>query len=340
MKKSFKLSLISLLALNIMVGCTGSDNSSSGGGSPVVSEPTVPEVEIGIDKLVTLSTGVTVDGSFADPIELQYSPSTTELEKQVVIRNPTATAKTLSLQVLNNSKMIISINRCPSSLAPNERCIIKLVHRVRQVPNGIYTGFLQIMAGAVGVGINSTISNSSYIAPSSDGSVTSDLSVLENRFDDYVVGQLRTKIVKLTNNSESKNITGLSYSLASGFKILLNRCGDSLAAKESCEITLYYGSQSSPPRVDDSLLILGSSLVKEVILVTRPIVSGLTLSPDRKLFTINGSNFSFVQSVKLVDGASVLDTLIIDSKTGSQIQAKPSQTLSVLGNHQYTLRLE
>lgn len=135
-----KLLFVSFLFL---ISCTNGSNSPTGAESTETPKPSSPmdEKEVSLSKLISLSSDIEAVGDFDDNIEMIYNAETKDLGRVIRLRNPTEEAKTLDIEILNNSQMAVAYNRCPAVLGAGENCSLMVVHRLRYVPNGTHMGF-------------------------------------------------------------------------------------------------------------------------------------------------------------------------------------------------------
>lgn len=188
-------------------GCSGGSGGSNGPNPEVLPSA---DQEISTDNLTALSADLSLNSNFSNTIELRSSAL--GIVKTIKIKNTSSSDQSLDLKILNNSKMQIIFSRCPSVLTSGSDCIIQVVHNTSEVANGTFSGFLQIAAPDLGVQINSTVSTSTYV-PTTDRSVSTDLSISFAKFDSYVPGTRVIRQVTLSNSSSTQSITNLSYTL-------------------------------------------------------------------------------------------------------------------------------
>lgn len=322
--------------LLFVAGCTSNKSETAGPVAGTPAEDSTPQQEITLSNLLALNSDLSLDGAgvAVAPITMA-SPN---LSKIIYIKNTSASAQALDIKILNSTKLVIAINRCPASLPASGSCSIKISQSDREVPNGVQTGTLQVQTG-LGVAVSSTISGSTWVAPSSDASVVSDLSITTTVFDEAASGQRLTKKCVLKNNSSSKSLSSLAYSIPSGYRILLSRCGESIAPGRSCDMYIVYDAGGATPNVDDTISVSNGSETQAAQLITKPVLSGITISSDKKTINVAGSHLALVKSAKIMNGATLVNSLEISSKTDSALVLKPTANITV-SSQEYTLRLE
>lgn len=338
MKKIFLI-----ISLMYLAACTKSESPKS---SP---EEIVPEQVIEISNLINLSSGdLTLDERnplVVVSIDLSYSDTINSLSKVIKLINNTSTIKSLDIKILNNPQMAVVINSCGASLAANSSCSFRVKHTLNnQVRNGIHNGLLNVTLDQLAQApVVSTINHPDR-SPIMTGSAT-DISYtfLNNRdFNDFTLGESGHRMIKITNNSNDKTIENIVLSFSnSKFSVLYSTCPAILNPKAVCYIRVLYKEKSltSPP-AESEMTISSGSQSTSVRLLPEPMVSSLNISGDKKVFTLNGLNLKFVKTVKILQGSTEIENLVINSQTDAQITLKMSQNLNLQSNTEYIFRLE
>lgn len=332
-----------ILSLVYLTSCTKSESTKP---SP---EEVVPEQVIEISNLINLSSGdLTLDEGnplFVSSIDLSYTETVNALTKVIKLINNTASVKSLDIKVLNNPQMAVIINSCGTSLAANGACIFRVKHTLNnQVRNGIHNGLLNITQDqSAQAPIVSTINHPDRSPITTGTAADISYTFLNDRdFNDFTVGTLGHRMIKVTNNSLLNTVENIVLSFSnSKFSVLYSTCPAILNPKASCYIRVLYKEKNlTTPPAESELVLSAGSQSTSIRLVPQPIVSTFNLSGDKKVFTLTGSHFKFVKTVKILQGMTELENLVIDTQTDAQLTLKMSQNLNLQSHTEYTFRME
>lgn len=261
----------------------------------------------------------------------------------IYFSNTGSSNENLLLQVDTNSQGIgISVNRCPAVLKPNKSCYIFVSY-----PN------YNRQAPMVSLNLKNNGSNllllkfSPLITAIVESISVSPSSIDFGSFSKLTSSSIRNVVI--TNNGNS--IINPVLTTPSSVDIVLNRCSN-LKPNASCTVSLKFNPNSSMSNGQQSGLLfnakpsVSSSSVSSVNLlanlnlpVLTPQMSGISFSGDKKTVTISGNNLQNVNSVKILNGATEIDNLIIESKTVNQLVLKFSKDITLLSNIDYIFRL-
>lgn len=119
------------------------------------------------------------------------------------------------------------------------------------------------------------------------------------------------------------------------FSIIYNQCSNiSLSPNASCQVRVLFTAAGKLNNTYSSTLSFGDKQVSlEATVIPPPpsfTVSNIALSSDSKSFTVTGTGLLVVNSAKILEtNQTEIDTLIIESKTATQLILKPSKNLTL-----------
>lgn len=236
MKKSYILNLLFAFSLTL-TGCIKGGVFSTNTPFDNLSDQ---EVEIKISDLIDF------DGLLLNPtnplaetsIAFSTITSPRAVTKNIVIKNNSAVTKNLNFGI-TGSFFKIQLNRCGATLAAGQSCSVLLGVSTTGFPNATYMGTLQVLPVGGEVPLEATVSIVGNILPTNDGSVNELQMTLNNTYQTYTAGSNPYRYINVLNTT-NKNVNTINYSISPDFKILLNRCGNSIGAGSVCKILVYY----------------------------------------------------------------------------------------------------
>lgn len=262
----------------------------------------------------------------------------------IYFSNIGTTEQNVSLQIESNSLGIsIAANRCPNVLKPKKTCSIIVNYPNYNKKNPSTSVSLKNLGSHI-----SQIEYSQSLSPE-NASISVNVSNID--FGTFLKPSSSSiKSLTITNNGNIQVSPVISF--PSNVDVVLNRCIN-LAPNKSCVISLKFNAISSLQNGQQSGLVftakplLSSSALSIVNLSAninfnfiQPVLSSVAISSDKKTFTLTGTNFQNVSLVKLLNNSLVeVDTLIIQTKTSTQLILKLSKDISILTGIDYTFRL-
>ena len=250
----------------------------------------------------------------------------------------------MQLQVDSNIQGIdIAANRCPSILKPKKTCYI-----VVSYPN------YNRQAPMVSLNLKNNGSNLLLLKFSpSIVTVVESISVNPSSIDFGSFNKLissSNKTITITNNGNT--IINPVLTKPSSVDIVLNRCSN-LKPNTSCTVSLKFNPNSSMSNGPQSGLFftakpsVSSASASSVNLLANinlpitspPVMTGISISGDRTMITISGTNLSNVNTVRILDQGSEVANLTIFSKTSTQLVLKLPQDITLVSNKDYVFRL-
>lgn len=337
-----KLLLVLSLAA-FMSACTKGTSPSA----PVakVDEEIIPEEIVRVERLVNINESLIADASNVDvqaAIQLSLTGSEKILSKKIILENTGAVDKALQVSSTNPQLAIVG-NGCNITLAAGKKCSFVVKFLAGNSYNGSYPSIVNVTADASAqLQVIANINAPGRESPTADGEASAlQMEVLPDAdFSDF--GQPdanKIGIIKITNNDLKKTVNSMLLSMNDpNFSIALSNCPTNLGPKQSCLVRVIQSAATPAPKAELSLVVNGGSSNKKQLLVPALSLSNVALSPDKKVFTLTGSNLKWVKKVEIVGGPD--DVMEIQSVSDTQIIAKPSKDVTLDASKTYTLRLE
>jgi hypothetical protein len=319
--------------------CSLKINLSGAGKSGVISGDVVYA-----GKTLALTGEVLSPASFSNVVMMNGSTQITSYDfgslsgtasKQLIltIKNIGTGAAAAASASLSNTDFSIVFNQCNNvSLAPNASCQVRVLFSASGKAANSYSGALNF--GDKSLSLSAAVTVPQRIVTINRPAQGEILKMISSGFYDgsTFCGASGSGHDSCTINAEANGTVslvwrGLPSNYANGTVSIQGGAGLSIATTAVANIDGAPGFEMVISGVTSSVTITlnaapgaGSSFT----------VSNIALSADSKSFTVTGTGLSSVNSAKLLQtNQTEIDTLIIDSKTATQLILKPSKNLTL-----------
>lgn len=258
----------------------------------------------------------------------------------LVFKNTGAAVESLSASVSGTTQYKVAVNRC-NNIPVGRSCQIS-ISALKTIAVGNYS------FSVAGVNIQQNIVKQNGLGQDIVSSNVEDISFESAPgTTQFVPGESSRMLYFSVKNIGNVNVSPtVEYTANPKLRVVINRCvSSSLQPARSCLFAARLQAPLPGESYSQSFSAKIGATVKDSASV--PVagvpfnVSGLSISPDKKVLTLTGSNFNQVNVVRLMsqDGSSLINEMQIKAgKTDTQMEVTPSSDI-VLEQGTFTLRL-